>query len=223
MAGPAVFSSKAAWAYAHLRRQILDGDLAPDARLAQEELAESLGMSVTPLREAVRLLASEGLLTVVAHRDVRVSAVSADEARDLLETRLSLEPAATRLAAERRDDEDLLRISEAAERLLPVNRQSGEEAVAAHRAFHAAVYRASHNEVMIRMLDDVWDKSDRYRRLGLALPGGDAPRTDDLREHHDLVALIRDGDADGAERLARRHVAHSLSATVPAALAPPGH
>lgn len=214
----AVFSSKAAVAYTELRRRILSGELAPMSRLAQDELAGSLGMSVTPLREAIRQLSSEGLVDVVAHRDVRVSAVSADEARNLLEARLALEPAATRLAALRRDDDDLKRIDAAAERLLPVNRQSGEEAVAAHRAFHAALYRASHNDVLTRLLDDVWDKSDRYRRLGLALPGGDEPRTDDLEEHHRLAALVRRGEAGAVEDLSRQHVAHSLSASVPAAL-----
>lgn len=219
MPAAAVFSSKAAVAYAELRSRILAGELAPDGRLAQEELAHAMGMSITPLREAIRQLASEGLVTVVAHRDVRVSGVSADEARSLLEVRLSLEPAATRLAAERRDDEDLQRIAELAERLLPVNRRTGDEAVAAHRDFHRAVYRACGNDIMVRMLDEVWDKSERYRRLGLDLPAGDEPRVADLEEHHELVRLLRAGDADAAERLARRHVAHSLSASVPAALA----
>ncbi|GAB3598114.1 GntR family transcriptional regulator [Microbacterium tumbae] len=206
-------------AYAALRGRILDGQLAPGSRLAQDELAAGLGMSITPLREAIRQLASEGLVAVVAHRDVRVSTASASEASDLLETRLALEPSATRLAAARRDDEDLARMAEAAGRLVPVTREGGEHAVAAHRDFHRAVYLASRNDVMIRMLDDLWDKSDRYRRLGLALPGGDEPRIDDLQEHHELLALVRAGDEDGAEGLARRHVAHSLSASVPEALA----
>ena len=209
----AIFSSKGALAYAELRRLILTAELAPGARLSQDEFAESMGMSITPLREAVRQLASEGLVTMSPHRDVRVSAVSADEARQLLEVRLSLEPSATRLAAERRTDEQLRAMTEAADRLLPVNRRTGEEAIEAHRAFHQAVHAASGNDVMIRMLDDLWDKSDRYRRLGLTLPEGDAPRTQDLAQHHELLQLITDGDGTGAEELARAHIVQSLAAT----------
>ncbi|WP_404437096.1 GntR family transcriptional regulator [Microbacterium aerolatum] len=214
----AIFSSKGALAYAELRRLILTAELAPGARLSQDEFAESMGMSITPLREAVRQLASEGLVTMSPHRDVRVSAASADEARQLLEVRLSLEPFATRLAAERRTDAQLRAMTEAADRLLPVNRRTGEEAIEAHRAFHQAVHAASGNDVMIRMLDDLWDKSDRYRRLGLTLPEGDAPRTEDLKQHHELLGLITAGDGPGAEVLSRAHIAHSLASTVLAVL-----
>ena len=84
-------------------------------------------------------------------------------------------------------------------RLLPVTRAWVVEALAAHRAFHRAIYLASHNDALVRgQLEDLWDKSDRYRRLGLELPPGDEPRTRDHREHHELLELIAAGDADGA-------------------------
>ncbi|WP_259062883.1 GntR family transcriptional regulator [Microbacterium sp. AK031] len=217
----AMFSSKAALAYSELRRLILTGELPPGVRLSQDELADSMDMSITPLREAIRQLGSEGLVVMAAHRDVRVSEVSADEARQLLQVRLALEPYATRLAAEHRTDESLSIMSTAAERLLPVNRQSGEEAIQAHRAFHRAVYVASGNRVMTRMLDEVWDKSDRYRRLGLSLPEGDSPRTRDLKQHHEILSVVTSGDGAGAERLARTHVEQSLAVTVLGTLDPP--
>ncbi|MER7051318.1 FCD domain-containing protein [Streptomyces sp. NPDC000351] len=88
----------------------------------------------------------------------------------------------------------------------------GEEALTARRTFHQTLYRASHNDVLIGLLDDLWDKSGRYRRLGLELPPGDEPRTRDLQEHHQLVDLIEAG------RLLRDHVAHSLTATAISAL-----
>ena len=93
-----VSSSKGAIAYTELRRRILSGDLAPGSRLSQYDLAEEMGMSITPLREAVRQLASEDWVEVDTHRDVRVAPMSASEARQLLEVRLSLEPSATELA-----------------------------------------------------------------------------------------------------------------------------
>ncbi|HEY3572774.1 MAG TPA: FCD domain-containing protein [Arthrobacter sp.] len=73
-------------------------------------------------------------------------------------------------------DADLGAIRAAAGKLLPVTRIWGENAITAHREFHRAVYSASHNTTMIKLLDDLWDKSDRYRRIGLELPSGDEPR-----------------------------------------------
>ncbi|MBQ0851358.1 GntR family transcriptional regulator [Streptomyces sp. NPDC057620] len=218
MTGTNLFVSKSDLAYAELRDQILSGTLSAGTRLAQYDLAASLGMSITPLREAIRRLSSEGLVTVETHRDVRVSVMNSQEARQLFEVRLSLDPTAAELAARRRTDEDIATMRAAVGNLLPVTRQWGEEGLTAHRAFHQALYRASHNDVLIRLLDDLWDKSDRYRRLGLDLPPGDEPRTRDLQEHHQLVDLVEAGRADDAARLMRDHITHSLTATAISAL-----
>nr|WP_086002539.1 GntR family transcriptional regulator [Nocardiopsis ganjiahuensis] len=211
-------SSKGESAYSELRRRIVSGELDPGSRLSQYELAEEMGMSITPLREAVRRLASEEWVEVVTHRDVRVAPVNADEARELLDVRLSLEPLATELAVLRRTDGEIAGMRAAADRLLPVTRVWGEEAVTAHREFHRAIYAASHNKVLIRFLDDVWDKSDRYRRIGSRLPAGDGPRTLDLRQHHEILELVVSGESARAGALVRSHIRNSLGAVVPGSL-----
>ncbi|MBP2185392.1 GntR family transcriptional regulator [Amycolatopsis magusensis] len=213
-----MFSSKGDAAYEELRGRILSGGLAPGSRLAQRDLADEFGMSLTPLREAIRRLSSEGLIDLDTQRDAKVAAINATEARQLFEVRLSLDPTAAMLAAERRTDTDLTTLRAAAARLVPVTRTWGEEGLTAHRAFHRALYTASHNDVLIRMLDDIWDKSDRYRRLGLDLPPGDEPRTRDHREHHELVELITAGDTTGARDLMHAHIERSLTATAIAVL-----
>ncbi|HJV98757.1 MAG TPA: GntR family transcriptional regulator [Arthrobacter sp.] len=213
-----VFSSKGSLAYSELRQLILSGGLTPGSRISQYELADSMQMSITPLREAIRRLASEGLIVMDTHRDSRVASMSAAEARELLEVRLSLEPSATELAAARRTEADIAAMRAAAEKLLPVTRVWGEDAITVHREFHRAVYTASHNEVMIKLLDDLWDKSDRYRRIGLELPSGDEPRTIDLNQHHQILELVIAGDGPGAADLARTHIANSLTASVTGAL-----
>lgn len=207
-----VFSSKGDVAYNELRDLILTGELPAGSKVAQYELADRLGMSITPIREAVRRLLSEGLVEMTAHRDARVAPVNSDEARNLLEVRLALDPAAAHLAAQRRTDNDLAAITAAAAELLPVTQQWGEDALTAHRRFHRAIYTASHNPTMIHLLDDLWDKSDRYRRLGLALPPGAEPRTVDHREHHQMVEMIAAGKGPELERLTRRHIERSLTA-----------
>src|SRR4051794_18532034 len=134
-----VFSSKSDVAYAELRRSILLGALPAGSRLPQYDLAASLNMSITPIREAIRRLSSEGLVDLDNHRDARVAQISAAEARQLFEVRLLLDPSAIELAAGRRTDDDIAAIRAAAGRLLPVTRDRGEEALVAHQAFHRAV------------------------------------------------------------------------------------
>ena len=208
-----VFSSKADVAYHELRRLILNGGLPAGSRLAQYELAERMRMSITPVREAIRRLSGENLIEIDIHKDARVSMIGADEARQLFEVRLALDPAAVALAAERRTDEDIALMRATLAKLVPVTREWGEEGLVAHSAFHRALYVASHNDVLIKMLDDLWDKSDRYRRLGLMLPEGDEPRTIDFQQHHEMVELVIARDAAAAEALARRHIQHSLTAS----------
>jgi DNA-binding GntR family transcriptional regulator len=208
-----VFSSKSDVAYHELRRLILTGALPAGSRLAQYDLADQLRMSITPLREAIRRLSGEGLIELDNHKDARVSSISATEARQLFEVRLSLDPTAVALAAERRTDDDIALMQATVARLLPVTRQWGEEALVAHSAFHRALYVASHNDVLIKMLDDVWAKSDRYRRLGLELPAGEEPRTVDLDQHHEILELVIARDAPAAEALTRRHIENSLTAS----------
>jgi DNA-binding GntR family transcriptional regulator len=207
-----VFSSKSDVAYFELRRLILTGGLPAGSRLQQYELADQMRMSITPLREAIRRLSTEGLVDLDTHRDARVAGISAREAKELFEVRLSLDPAAVALAAKNRTNDDIGTMRATVARLLPVTREWGEDALVAHRDFHRAVYAASHNDVMIKVLDDLWDKSDRYRRLGLELPPGDEPRTIDLNEHHEILELVVAQDAEAAAALTRRHIEKSLTA-----------
>lgn len=218
MTRPNVFLSKSDAAYAEVRDRILSGELAPGSVLAQYQLAESLAMSITPLREALRRLKGEGLVELDVHRDARVAPLHAKEARELFEIRLSLDPLAAGLAAQRRTDDDIDAMRAAVGRLLPVTKKWGEEALAVHRAFHRAVYRASHNDELIGLLDSLWDRSDRYRRLGLELPPGEEPRLRDHQEHHTLLSLIIEGDSDAVSALLRDHVRLSLTASAIEAL-----
>ena len=184
---PNVFSTKSDAAYAEVRRRILAGELAPGSVLDQYRLAEQMGMSITPLREALRRLRGEGLIIIDVHTTTRVAPLSAAEARELFEIRLALDPAAAELAAHRRTDTDIKTLRNAAKHLVPVTRTWGEKGLLAHSAFHRAIYVASHNDNLIGLLDGLWDKSDRYRRLGLMLPSGADNRERDFVEHATMM------------------------------------
>ncbi|WP_219417819.1 GntR family transcriptional regulator [Pseudonocardia nigra] len=217
MSGP--FTTKSAFAYANVRERILSGEFAPGSVLNQELLATTIGISTTPLREALRRLASEGLVTLGVHSDARVAPLTAEEARDLFEVRRSMDALAAALAAERRTDEDVAALQAAAEELRPLIEGVGSDVLAAHRAFHAALYRASHNAMLVDLLDGLWDKADRYRRLGLELiSGSGATRLQDFEEHFELMQAVVRGDAVHAEAVMRRHVQASLGGLAAQAL-----
>jgi DNA-binding GntR family transcriptional regulator len=204
--------TKAELAYALVREQILRGELAPGAVIQQGPLARELGISTTPLREAMRRLMSDGLVELDAHRDARVSTLTAEEARDLLEMRRSLDPLAAGLAAERRTREDLDRIRKTAAELEPLRTDPRVQELATHRRFHSSIYAASHNELLTKTLDGLWDRADRYRRLALESERGQADLDRTHAEHLALVEAVAAGDAETAETVMRHHIDASLGA-----------
>lgn len=205
-----MYTTKSDLAYAEVRSRILSGALPPGALLPQRQLAASLGMSLTPLREALKRLMTEGLVELESHRDARVSTVSPQEIRDFMDVRLALDPFAAYLAAERHTEADVVVMEEAFECLLPVTRARGEAALSAHRDFHAAIYRATHNPRLIHLLDETWDQSDRYRRLGLASPEGESLRAQDHEEHAELLQLVLKRQSADARDLMDGHVRRSV-------------
>jgi DNA-binding GntR family transcriptional regulator len=215
------FTTKSDLAYTRVRGLILSGELAPGAVLPQATLAQTIGMSTTPLREALRRLKQDGLVELDAHRDARVRPLDATEARDLLELRRSLDPLAASLAAQRRTEADLADVRAALDGLEALSASPSIAQLESHHRFHAAIHRASHNTLLVDVLDGLWVKTDRYRRHGLAAGRSDEEREARATEHRLLFEAVRDGDADTAAELMRRHVETSLGARSADRLAAP--
>src|SRR3982751_4401157 len=210
--GDPAFMTKSDLAYTRVRGLILSGQLAPGAVLPQAALAQTIGMSTTPLREALRRLQQEGLVELDAHRDARVRALDAAEARDLLELRGSLDPLAASLAAERRTEDDLAAVRAAFDALQALSTRPSASQLESHHRFHAAIHRASHNALLVEVLDGLWVKTDRYRRHGLEVGRSDDEREARATEHRLLFEAVRDGDPETAAAVMRRHVESSLGA-----------
>jgi DNA-binding GntR family transcriptional regulator len=193
-------------ALAELRDSILSGELPPGAPLRLEELAERLGMSISPVREAVRRLESLGLAVHVPHRGARVSELALDDLRDTYEVRLVLEPLAVRKAAGRFTDRD----AETSRRHLTeygLARERGEllRARTAHTAFHFALYSAAGSEWLLRLIRPAWENCERYRAISLQSSGIRAVE----REHERILdACVRHRPDRAAAELTRH-----LSAT----------
>jgi DNA-binding GntR family transcriptional regulator len=217
--GPRSALTKNAYAYEVLRHRILAGELIQGQTISQEHLAAQLGVSTTPLREALRRLAAEGLVTLDAHRDARVTRLDANEARSLFEVREQLDPLATKLAASQRSELDIVAIEAALKDLEPLSTSTDPQMMLAHRAFHRSVYRASHNQLLMSLLEGLWDKADRYRQVGLqSKPDSAADRERVRREHIAIAEAVTTGNAKVAERVMRQHVRASLGRRAIAAL-----
>jgi DNA-binding GntR family transcriptional regulator len=212
-------ATKSELAYARVRELVLTGELAPGTVLNQAILARQIGISTTPLREALRRLAEQGLVELGAHRDARVAPLDATEARDLVELRQDLDPLAAGLAAQRRTAADLAEMTDSLARLESLPTDPSPAQLAGHRRFHAALYRASHNALLVETLDGLWDKTDRYRRHALRAGRSDEEVAQRAEEHRLLVEAVEDRDAAAATDLMRRHVETSLAARAAGRLA----
>ncbi|MCF6472138.1 GntR family transcriptional regulator [Nonomuraea sp. MG754425] len=207
-----LYTTKADFAYLRVKELILSGALLPGSVIAQAQLAREIGISTTPLREALRRLKSEGLVELDAHRDARVAPLAAEEARDLLELRRSLDPLAVALAAERRTKADIVAMRAAHEGLQPLPGNPAYGQFVIHRTFHRALYSASHNDLLIQTLDGLWDKADRYRRLALEVERDQATRDSKAAQHEALLEYVIAGDAESAAAVMREHIDTSLGA-----------
>lgn len=206
-----LFHTKADHAYHVVRQQIARGELPAGEPINQEELAAANGISVTPLREAIRRLAAEGFIVLAAHRDARVAPLSPDEARSLSEMRAALESLAAGLAAERIDTFQRETLDALAAQLEPLGEHASEDALEVHRRFHAAIWDAAHNEPLTATLGLLWDRADRYRRQGLSeIRGTGSTRRADYEQHLELRDLILAGEREEAAELMRRHIERSL-------------
>jgi len=209
---PALFATKSDFAYTRVRELILSGELEPGAVINQALLARQIGISTTPLREALKRLKQQGLVELDAHRDARVTRLDAEEARDLLEVRRSLDPLAASLAADRRTKQDVAEMRASLAGLQTLTRDPTIEQLVAHRRFHAAIYRSSHNALLIETLDGLWDTADRYRRHGLQVERTDEERAVKDREHALMFEAIVEGDGVTAADVMTAHIATSLGA-----------
>ncbi|OLT24710.1 hypothetical protein BJF79_13225 [Actinomadura sp. CNU-125] len=192
-------------AYAAVRRMILSGDAAAGSRLGESELAETLGLSRTPVREALQRLGSDGLVEVLPHRGARVVEWTAADLAEIFELRTLLEPYAAARAARIGQDEpvlaDLRARCDAMEAAADA-RDLGELA-RLNSAFHAALIDASRNRRLPGMLTSVMHAPlivGTFRRY-------DRTELDRSMNHHrELVAAIAAGDPDWAEAVMRAHI-----------------
>jgi DNA-binding GntR family transcriptional regulator len=190
---------------AALRQAILDFHLVPGQRLVERELIESLGVSRTTVREALRELASEGLVTVVPQRGAIVSVPSLDDAMDLYEVRASLESLMVQRFVERATDEQVERLGRTVEEFARVVESGAEvrDILAAKNAFYVVLIDGASTNAVQQLLEAIQARVQALRATSLAEPGR---ARDVIGELQDIVAAIAARDAARASDRMAAHV-----------------
>ncbi len=187
-----------------MREAILNGTYAEGEQLRQDAIASELGVSRIPVREALRQLESEGLVTFTPHHGAVVSTFSVDEIRELFELRALLETDLIRRATPRLETEDLQQaagILDAYEEAL-AHGDVGEWGDLNWR-LHSTLFAAAGRPLTMRTVERLSHHADRYLRMQLALTHGESRAN---AEHRAIVAACRKRDARGAAKLMREHI-----------------
>ena len=147
-----------------LRQAILRGDLKPKQRLMEVHLADKLGVSRTPIREAIRMLELEGLVIMLPRRGAEVASISRDDLKDVLEVRNSLDTLAVSLACERITDEELVELENASKAFEEATRSNDSIKIAeADVRFHDIIHTASKNNRLCMIESNLAERVYRYR------------------------------------------------------------
>jgi DNA-binding GntR family transcriptional regulator len=188
-----------------LRQAIIDGRLAPGARLTERELTEMMGVSRTVVREALRQLETEGLIENIPNKGPVVRTLSLAEARDLYSVRAVLEGFAARLFADKATDAQIVRLDEALVRVVAAYDSGDASAVLdSKNSYYGVLFEGAASETLSSMLAALHARIWRWRALGLTHPRRSQDRSrESVVSLQAILGAIRSRDGDAAERLTR--------------------
>ncbi|MTI66914.1 MAG: GntR family transcriptional regulator [Firmicutes bacterium] len=187
-----------------LRKAIIEGDLKPGERLMEVQLAERLGVSRTPVREAIRKLELEGLVVMAPRKGAHVADVSIDDILNVLEIRASLEGLASFLAAERIKDEELANLKiKFKEFNKCLEREDIECIIQKDIEIHDIIFKAARNERLIALVDNLREQVQRFRLIYMKNFG---KSTSLYEEHKNIIQAISQGNPKEARKYAEAHI-----------------
>ena len=195
-----------------LRRAILRGELKPGERLMEIQLANKLGVSRTPIREAIRKLELEGLVLMIPRKGAEVAEITEKNLRDVLEVRGALEELAVQLACERMDKEKLKELHAAADYFREILDSDDITAIGeADEAFHDVIFAATDNTRLVQLLNNLREQMYRYR-IEYLKKKECHPQL--LEEHAAIMKAIEEHDKEKATQITIRHIANQADTVV---------
>jgi DNA-binding GntR family transcriptional regulator len=198
-----------------IRVRILNGDLIPGQRLVTSDIADEMGVSRMPVRDALRYLESTGLVETFPHRGTIVKDLSENEIVELYQMRAVLEGLAARLASKRANAAQLKQLESniAKHDLKALQNEGYDEFTKLNRNFHGIIWSAAGSRKLENLLANLYDACSQYRNLSMLVPG----RPDSIyNEHTTLAEAIKCRNCDEAERLARTHYENTSLALIAA-------
>lgn len=192
-----------------LRKNILNGDLPGGARLVQAELGATLDVSTTPVREALRDLASEGLVRFDPHRGAVVTELDLDDVKDIYEIRRILEPEAMRQSAPQVSEELLVQLRKLHQRM--TDDAHSASFVDLNRTFHLAIFEAGTSSRMLSIIRSLGDAAQMY--IGAALKNVSGLRDAAIHDHSAILAALEAGDTEAAVAAITDHLELPIKAS----------
>lgn len=191
-----------------LRQAILRGELKPGERLMEIQLANKLGVSRTPIREAIRKLELEGLVLMIPRKGAEVAEITEKNMLDVLEVRRALEELAVKLACERITEEEIQELKDAADTFQKILSEKDITKIAeADEAFHDVIFKSTGNDRLIQLLNSLREQMYRYR---LEYLKREEYHPQLLEEHQQIIDRITRKDQSEAAELIDRHIGNQV-------------
>ena len=197
-----------------LREAIIVGELKPGERLMEVQLAEKMGVSRTPVREAIRMLELEGLVEMLPRKGAHVAELSVKDIVDVLEVRASLDGLATSLASVRITDDEIKVLKQIHSQFVNyVEKDNLQGAIKKDVEFHELIYRSSRNDRLIQIINNLRERVQRFRVIYLK----DFMSSKDLiKEHIDIIESITGKDVMASQKAAELHIKNQEQAIISA-------
>ena len=195
-----------------LRQAILRGELKPGERLMEIQLANKLGVSRTPIREAIRKLELEGLVLMIPRKGAEVADISEKSLKDVLEVRRALEELSVKLTCDRITKEEIKELEQAAENFRKTMKSKDITEIAeADVRFHDVIYTATKNQKLIQLLNNLHEQMYRYR-IEYLKDEEVYPKL--LKEHKEIIERINRGEKEEAARIVCEHIDNQVNAVM---------
>jgi len=195
-----------------LMSAIMQGQLSPGERLLEVQLADEMGVSRTPVREAIRRLELEGFVVMVPRKGAYVAGLSINYVEEVYEIRTVLETLAVRLAAQRMQPADYAQLDELSEKMRATWQEGNvDNWVSLDASFHELLYKFSRNERLVAMMNNIMEQLSRYRIISLA---NVEVRHNSLSEHQELIEALKRHDSEAAATAVAMHIENTKQSLI---------